>query len=130
MEIEAGSEWFHRERLTVVEVDQVDDGFVTFMTDDMTGREHVPDFLRDYARNEPVTLELLERMGWSTADGLSLFVLDDDRGIDLQWQNGLMHVVFETYVKQPLAPVATLRDFLLTLRVFGVPCSIPEVVNA
>jgi hypothetical protein len=28
------------------------------------------DFLRDYARNEPVTLESLERMGWDVEGGV------------------------------------------------------------
>ena len=154
--IESGSEWFHRRTLAevyVLDVEMIglDPNKVYLVPEGERGPDgRMPErgrvywreagnFLRDYARYEPVTLELLERMGWEVNRNSARREIPDgpfsfrfiDWG-DSDTPDKTLSVVCkmpygETYGR--IAPVATLRDLLQTLRVFGVSCPIPEAAN-
>lgn len=132
----AGEEWFSRDRLTVVHVMQVESGNVIYKSGPyMRDVMFFMQFMSHYARNEPVTLELLERMGWEcetftdTAEGgvLSRGVIDlpDDNDFRIYFRDG--NPLSATVISGGEVPIpfpATLRDLLNVLRVFGVESSV------
>lgn len=94
-----------------------------------------------YRRDEPLTLELLERMGWEVSKYSSMLQLTkrltrEENGFDglgLVWRpydqpprgfhQGMTLVRWECSAvacQHPLAPVTTLRALLVLLRVLGV----------
>jgi hypothetical protein len=133
-EPKVGEEWFHRETLatvTVSDVRGIADPFrnVRFIGAPATaGCVLVPNFLRDYARNEPVTRSLLESQpGWTVTperDRISRadYKLDDEHDYCLFFNDGEWTAVVwsnkgtELYTAVP----SNLRDLTNTLRVFGV----------
>lgn len=136
-DIEVGSEWFHRESLTPVVIthfDAEDDDAIFRSPPDLSGSTTAGVFLRDYARNEPVTVELLERMGW-IADGPNLMMSSPapyfprdgknvrlvacfhDDGALSSVEVGITHRSDENEAE---VNAATLRDLLNVLRVFGL----------
>lgn len=144
----AGEEWFHRESLTVARVlhvrPETENIKVVVVASCVGGccqrfDDSVDDFLRDYARNEPVTLELLERMGWEACEGQAVrmnFAIDshgfDKLEIEPDRESWSLSVSLTTdgggcnvEADRQLAPVRTLRDLLNVLRVFGVESSVP-----
>ncbi len=156
--IESGSEWFHRRTLAevyVLDVEMIglDPNKVYLVPEGERGPDgRMPErgrvywreagnFLRDYARNEPVTQEMLWSMGWlKCGEFQSYFVLKPgDRAWILDaflWRRGPQSIAIRyDGVREGLshqlmcADAITLRDLLQTLRVFGVSCPIPEAAN-
>lgn len=141
--IEPGSEWFHREKRTLVTF--VGSGFSNVAIKGEVGPPFdIPtaELHRDYARNVPVTRELLERMGWEMTEyggGLSrgLLMLRENVDIRIYFQSGNPKgcVVVAggdgaEEIDMPFPP--TLRDLLNVLnvlKVFGVSAKVPEVVG-
>lgn len=138
-----GEEWFHRESLTPVTVEAINGvgvfACIEIAWDGNALSSEIPSsqFLRDYARNEPVTPELLERMGWKWEDGFlvnkkaPVFALSQDRNLRLAaWHDNdvaeaplrmevrLMHRSDEFEEEIPCP--ATLRDLLNVLQVLNV----------
>lgn len=145
--VEVGSEWFHRKSLAAMRVITAGselEGIVNVAPEGELGdgrqvcmMRDEENFLRDYALNVPVTLELLERMGWRVrpVDSVidrrfaSMDIPEQDADVTV-WCNADGSVDYAgVYREGPgvqLANVATLRGLLVTLRVFGVEAKVPE----
>jgi hypothetical protein len=126
----AGEEWFNRETLTVAKVLRVQPATETDKAAVVAScvggccsrfDDDVDTFLRDYARNEPVTPELLERMGFRQRfvhRGPELFVTG--RFVINFVDGRLMTHDDEDEAVFLGPPSPTLCDLLNVLRVFGV----------
>lgn len=123
--IEPG-EYFHRETLTPVTVESVkhdfDERLCVLLRVPCGPGWIVPpdDFLRDYARNEQVTLELLERMGWERCENGMAIRIPNGRSSLVMEDGDLTVVPADDFFGTSIPTPATLRDLLVTLRVFNI----------
>lgn len=132
-----GEEWFHKSHLTLAEVvDPNDSGEVWYQVPDIASSLRLPPdvFVFDYQRNEPITLELLERLGWkvsyATPECRAVGAAIQTPGgnyIDFRGDEGafILHDHNQQELERLETP-PTLRDLLATLRVFGVNQSSPD----
>lgn len=128
---EVGTEWVHRETLIVVTVLAADDddGFVSYRVTGLscTGVCETALWHEEHIQNEPVSLEVLERLGCEVrgnhADmecGLSGHLMirrleiSGEGGVRLRVQSPL------TLTFTPLVPLETTANVLRLMRVFGL----------
>lgn len=129
-----GETWYHRETLTPVYVSDVNNR-VWFDVDGIASSyAWLADFQRDYAVDEPLTLAVLERLGWEVRrseatigipDG-PLFLRFIDHGDKLTLSVASKCTLYNVQHYGRVPAPTTLRELLNVLRVFGVASPIPE----
>lgn len=128
-----GTEWVHRETLTVVTVLAADDadGFVSCRVNGLasTGVCETALWHEEHVQNEPVSLEVLGRLGWTIHGRARLFLKgghDDGLGNYLEWNEsfGVNYFADDPWYIRSLAPLKTTADLLRLMRVFGLEATL------